>query len=480
MNERPPASRDTYSPHLRTAVVLIGTGTAGAYHAGVLRALQEAGVKIDVMAGRGIGVAGAMLAAIDGAAVLWEPDGIWRSRAPARFYRWRPALRVAAWLLAAAGGLLLAPVLVLATGLMVYPAGFLVQMVSVEAGQRLVAAHAHLMSAAFAPAALPTILPRLVTLTLALAGLTLAGAAVLPLLTPSGRRRRVRGASWGRLIGVPWTAASAVRGFERALWRLMRGVTALKRPSDAGLSRRYVELLTENLGQPGFRELVVTVHDIDARCDLVLAALAEPHRQGFLHPPGAGLERRPGQAIDLAGTGRDHACDALAGALSLPVLTEPHAVTFAAESYWRGETHRVCDRPAATGHLLRECAAAGVEQVIVVSAAPARSAPHGLAPRRGDLRTRVSEHLMASEAASIRDAVEACRTGFHSLVLIQPAHHPVGPFDFTGCFDARSDRHYALAEAIDRGYEDAYRQFVDPVIGAGGDRLDARPPGRPA
>ena len=35
-----------YIPHLRTALVLIGTGTAGAYHAGVVRALNEAGIKV--------------------------------------------------------------------------------------------------------------------------------------------------------------------------------------------------------------------------------------------------------------------------------------------------------------------------------------------------------------------------------------------------------------------------------------------------
>ena len=39
---------EPYSPQRRTALLLVGTGTAGAYHAGVLRALHEAGVKIDV------------------------------------------------------------------------------------------------------------------------------------------------------------------------------------------------------------------------------------------------------------------------------------------------------------------------------------------------------------------------------------------------------------------------------------------------
>ena len=55
--------------------MLTGTGAHGAYHAGVLRALQEAGVKIDIVAGQGVGVGGAALAAIDGAARLWDADG---------------------------------------------------------------------------------------------------------------------------------------------------------------------------------------------------------------------------------------------------------------------------------------------------------------------------------------------------------------------------------------------------------------------
>ncbi len=55
-----------YSPERRTALVLCGTGAHGAYHAGVLRALHEAGVKIDVVAGQGIGAGGAALAAIGG------------------------------------------------------------------------------------------------------------------------------------------------------------------------------------------------------------------------------------------------------------------------------------------------------------------------------------------------------------------------------------------------------------------------------
>jgi len=44
------AEPQPYSPRQRTALVLAGTGTAGAYQAGVLRALAEAGVRIDLVA----------------------------------------------------------------------------------------------------------------------------------------------------------------------------------------------------------------------------------------------------------------------------------------------------------------------------------------------------------------------------------------------------------------------------------------------
>src|SRR5437899_6161397 len=100
MNDRldatPPSTTDAYAPILRTALVLTGTGTAGAYHAGVLRALHEAGVKLDIVAGRGIGVVGALFAAIDGGQRLWDETGFWRAPAVRSLYRWRAALQLTA------------------------------------------------------------------------------------------------------------------------------------------------------------------------------------------------------------------------------------------------------------------------------------------------------------------------------------------------------------------------------------------------
>src|SRR5687768_14070855 len=83
----------SYSPERRTALVFCGTGAHGAYHAGVLRALQEAGVKLDLFAGHGIGAGGAALGAIDGGGRLWEANGLWQSPRIARLYSWTPLAR---------------------------------------------------------------------------------------------------------------------------------------------------------------------------------------------------------------------------------------------------------------------------------------------------------------------------------------------------------------------------------------------------
>ena len=449
----------SYSPHLRTAVLLSGSGTGGAYHAGVLRALHEAGVKIDVMSARGIGVACALFAAIDAGAKTWEEGGVWRRTPAPRLYRWRPPLQWAAWLAMAAVGVLAIPLLVLATALVAYPLGFLVQMISVDAGYRTAAAYTDLIRYAFSAPMLPTLVPRLVTLCLASGFLVLAVSATRQ--RPDieyGKGTRDRGRWWARLIGAPWIIEPGVRHFRAQLWHLFRGPATAKEPAPPDLSRRYTELLFENLGQPGFRELIVAVLDVETRGDLVFAAITEARRRTF-------FQRNRGDLVDLSGVGRGQVLDALAAALSVPVLTEPHVIGFSPESYWKGEAHRTCDRVSAVARLLEELAAAGVEQVIVVCPDADRSAPHRLAKPTCSLRSRVAEHLAATETAVVRDAVALHKKRFKGLFQIQPLHNPVGPLDFEGAYDERSDRFQHVNELMDRGYEDAYRQFVEPIVG---------------
>ncbi len=463
--------RPTYSTRLRTALVLIGTGTAGAYHAGVLRAFREAGVKIDVVAGRGMGAASALFAAVDGDAQLWETAGIWADRVPAGFYRWRPAIVTAVVAAGVALGGLLAPPIVLAGALTIYGLGALLGFMGLQSGGSAAIGYARIIEQAFAPAALPTIIPRIVTVSLIVAASALVAAGIASRVPRRGRRHD-RGSILWDAIGAPWNGERVIRRFRLGLWQLMRGAARLREPDSLDLSRRYAELVGENIGQPGFREVVVAVHDLDAKRDLTFALLSEPFRHAFFRPPGNDPERRA-ETFDLLGVARDHVVDALSGALTLPVLTDAHFVTFHPEGFWRGETHRLCDRPGATFRLLEDVAAASVEQVIVVAPCTQLAAPHGLTARRADLRARVGDYFGATEAATLSDATDATRHLFRSVFVIRPSHSAIGPFDFTGTYDERSDRQQPLRELLDQGYEDAYRQFIEPVVGASGERLEA-------
>ena len=80
-----------YSPKRRTALVFTGSGTSGAYHAGVLRALDESGVKIDLVVGSGVGAIAAAYAAVDGGAKLYGPGGFWDRVRWRSLFRLRPA-----------------------------------------------------------------------------------------------------------------------------------------------------------------------------------------------------------------------------------------------------------------------------------------------------------------------------------------------------------------------------------------------------
>jgi hypothetical protein len=462
-----PTPAEIYSPRLRTALVLTGTGTAGAYHAGVLRALHEAGVKLDVVAARGVGVIGALFAAIDGAQRLWDDKGFWRARAVRSLYGWRPLLRIAACAAVLSVAIVALPIAALAAGLIVFPIDFLLKMIGLAGTPGLAGAYVRVVQTAFAPEALPTWLPRVVVLVLGAVAVIALGSGMMS----EGVRHR-RGPFWWRSVRSPLSASRMTDHCWRVMWDLVRGAARLKQPPPGDLARRYTEMLADNLGQPGFRELLLVVHDVDARRDLVFALVTESRRHDLVkRATTAAAEARRAEVFDLSGVGRDHLADAVAGALTVPIATDLHAMTFAPEAYWRGETHRLCDRPASLARLLEELSELGVEQAIIVSAAPESPGPHALAAPRLDGRGRIGEYLQSAEASAVRDAAHPAASQIPRLFTIRPEHNAIGPFDFSGGFDDRSDRRQPLAELMGRGYEDAYHQFIEPVVGASGERV---------
>ncbi len=461
----------SYSPRLRTGVILCGTGTAGAYQAGALQALTEAGVKIDLLAGHGAGAMTALCAAIDGGARLWDANGPWSDARLRHAYRWRPALRVAAWGLGAAATLLLLPLLWLVWAALVYAASLLAALVSLSGlSARLVDVYRASLETLFSPPWLPTIVPR---------GLVLALLVILAVLVVAAARaaaqersrRRLSGAFWWRLIGAPLDAGEPGSTLVDQLWRLVRGASSAPRPATAEIGRRYVDLLSDNFGQPGFREVLLGLHDLDARRDLIGGLVAPDARRAFEAGRG-GPGPREAEIANFAASGRDLVVDFLLGAQQLPVASAPHLMSFPADSYWRSEVHRVCDRPELAVRLVEEAAVVGIEQVILVGAAAAPAVPHGMRGRPIDLRGRMGEVVRSIETAVLQDAWAAAASRFSGLFVIRPEHNPIGPFDFSGAYDEASDRRRTIAELMRQGYDDAYRQFIEPVV-ATGEKVEA-------
>ena len=451
-------------------MLFTGTGADGAYHAGAMRALQEAGVKIDVVGGRGIGAIAAVLAAVDGGSQLWDAGGFWRSPMVAQLYRWRWPFTVLRWLAIALLAVLAIPAAVMLLGLIVYPIALLLGMAGLEAGARFVEAFIGTLSSAFAPPALPTWIPRLAAL-LSTVALIVLGVGAWLAWWRSALYRRSTGSRMWTLLGSPIDAGTAIEHATETVWRLLKGGASIKTPEADDLSRRYSELLAENLGQPGFRELLLVVHDLDANRDLVFGLVRDPYRRMLFPAPGSVSASRRAEAHDLSSGMQGFLADVLASALSLPGVSESRLVKFAPDAYWRGETHRLGDRPGSIGRLIEEAAAAGAEQVMIVSASPEPPGPHELRPPRLDGLGRVGEQIASAETAALSDAVRHLHHRFQGLYLIRPSHNPIRPLDLDGAYDERSDRVQTLEELMERGYEDAYRQFIEPFLGASGERV---------
>ncbi|MGE3842377.1 MAG: patatin-like phospholipase family protein [Vicinamibacterales bacterium] len=462
----PPVS-PSYSPRERTALVFTGTGTAGAYHAGVLKALVEAGVRVDLVAGRGMGAVTAMFAAVDAAGQLWEPAGAWCGRpGPRGLYAWRRPWRVLAAAVLASVGVMALPLAALLVLAVIYPLCLAVMLASPTTGGALMDRWYGATAFVVGPSMLASVVPRLVTLAFLVAVGT-AFALYVRAKMRAGPARHTRGALWWHVLGAPLDGEGALHWALQAFWRFVRGATTIAQPADDDLGRRYAELLGESLGQPTYRELMIAAHDLDSRRDIVFAHVSDSWRKLVAERSGGA----GGDFVDLASSLRAHVVDAIAAALAPALVAEPRHVTFAPDSHWRGETHRLIDRPGSITRLLQAVADAGATQVILVSATAPRLHPHELARPPFHPRERIAETLDALESAAVDDAVRVMAGRFGALFTIRPVHNPVGAFAFSGRHDERSDRFVTLSELVDRGFDDAYRQFLEPVIGASGEQI---------
>jgi hypothetical protein len=460
-----------YSPKRRTALVFTGSGSTGAYHAGALRALDESGVKIDLVVGSGIGVVSAAYAAIGGGSSLYGDGGFWDGVRWDSFYRLRPTVRLALGLLGLSFAIMALPVLVgLALGIL-FPLLLIADRVFSGVASRTLSilwvAPERLSGPYLAAQAVPVF---------ALAMLAIIAVAVVYF-----RDRR-------RFAEAFESFQDADRGLarlRRGLWEIARGASLSGAPpSDAELGRRYVALLAENLGEPGFRELVLRAADLDRGEALAFFLLRD--REGVSRLASGPLA----DAVDLAVPGHDTLFfDALATGLLCPMAMPMRRVSFPKGAVHAGETHRLTDATFVPGSGIREALAAGAEQVIVVTGVPETPVP--LARRRGPL-ARIDASVRALERQAADEIGEAWRVnrmvstlghrgengrgawedpatgrvyGEVDLWVIRPDRRALGPMELDGARDPATEVLQTMDDLRELGFRDAYRQFVEPVVG---------------
>ena len=161
------------------------------------------------------------------AAAACGPPTASGARRPRRYYRVRPAIRTAAWALAASLSVVVLPLLALLVGLLVYPLGFR-RISGHDVGRRALGGLHSLVQIAFDPGFLPSVLPRALMISLAL----FVGTLGLGLVRAGRGAGRVATSApiWWRVIGAPLSAEGVEQAISGGLWQLVGGAAGAKRP----------------------------------------------------------------------------------------------------------------------------------------------------------------------------------------------------------------------------------------------------------
>jgi hypothetical protein len=196
-------------------------------------------------------------------------------------------------------------------------------------------------------------LPQLITAVLAVVVVALLVAAARARRRLPARRDQ-RGGAWWTLLATPMAGDVTAQFFIGGLWDLLRGGANVRQPSSAELSRRYADpKLGASLAILGSASCCSSRDSMPV--DVVFATR-----------PSAGVRtcsnaffaqraraKRPCLYYDIGGCAGPCVPE-------VPGVTEAPFIAFAPESYWRGETHRISDRPASLVRVLEEVAHAGV------------------------------------------------------------------------------------------------------------------------
>jgi predicted acylesterase/phospholipase RssA len=458
-----------YSPKRRTAVVLAGTGLAGAYHAGVLKALDESGVKVDVVVGTGAGAVAACFAAVAAGPGLYGPGGFWDGLRWDGLFRLRPLVRVALLLLGCSLGVLAVPLILAVL------AGVLFPLVLV-ADLAFPGAPARALAMLWAPDALRA--PYLAALAVPIAALAAVMAVAALGAWLRDRRRFAERFEW--LLDDTPARARLIQHLGDAV----RGAATSELPGTGDLGPRFVAVAAENLGQPGFRELVLRATDLETGGPVVFTLLKEEHQ-------AAHAATRRGIGVVPLRTQPKALTEAVLASLLPPLAAPVQRLVFPRGGPHAGETHRLADGTLTGSCGIADALAAGAEQVVIVTPTPeeARALPRRRGPRaladallatleRRGLELELAEterlnrvvgtlgHPMENGTRAWQDPATGRLYREVSIWLVRPDQRRLGPLEFDGAQDPATEVLEEPSDLVDQGHRDAYRQFVEPVVGA--------------
>jgi len=277
-------------------------------------------------------------------------------------------------------------------------------------------------------------------------------------IVPGFLRKESRGGSWLRLFGEGLLHIGRfTKGLERALWEAVRGASVEPRPpqrKDIGFGFR--DLLSDNLGQTGFRELVFYALDLDTGQEVPFAFLKDRwfSKFGTRGPAGGSIGAEP---VALSGDDAGLLFEALVASVTVPGLMPPVPLRLPTMGRYGGEVHRFASSLLAGQSVLADAIAAGAEQVIYVSTVPSTSSEG-----QGSLE-RVSAAALRQSLEHDLRWVERERPAL-VFFLVRPERQKLGLYEFSGRALPGGDR-LGIQTLVAQGQRDVYRLFVQPVLG---------------
>lgn len=428
-----------FNPSRRTALLLMGEGTALAYLAGVLRAVHSAGIRIDVVVGRGAGAVAAAFASVQGEEHLDGTGGLIDALEARRPYRLATPYRVMLFCLAAAIACFLAPGLLGIVSLVALP-------VSVLLGLLIPGAK----TLSWLPSAIE-LAEKFYLPSIALPMMVLFVFLTVRWLALALEHRSLAVAPFGPFFELSLFADR----LESLMWHVVRGASSEGRPKNSkALGRAYSDLLRASLGQHGYREIVFYAFDSDAGREVPFVLLKDRFFEAASSRRETATTSEP---IDLSTEeGAGVLCEALVAASSPPLLVATVPIKMPLSSRHGGEVHRFCSSVLFGQGAVADAVAFGAEQVIYAIGSHPSDSLSGSTWER---------HSAAALRRSLGDDLTWAASANVPVFVIRPHSERLRPFELAGRAQPGSER-LGLDALVAQGQRDAERLFLDAVLGA--------------